>query len=248
MRSLILGTVAVLLVTACRNENAADDLVPRTSRSVTANFSPVWGGFPFKLGSAYIDGFGRQVKISRLQVYLTDFVPKADNDTVIGSDLLDAVLFDAAGSNVVPLGTVEGTHIHEIELFIGIDSLRNHADPMLALAPLNKAVMHWNWNPTAGYKFAVIEGRVDSDGNGVINSTDAIFQYHLASDALRTKVVLEPDVDMALGETYSMEVVIDVQQVFANVDVMNNLDTHTNNEPLLAAQLMSNLVKAIEVE
>jgi len=133
-------------------------------------------------------------------------------------------------------------------MFIGIDSVRNHNDPMLAPAPLNNAAMHWGWNPTAGYKFAVIEGRVDSDGNGVIDGADDIFQYHLATDPLRTEVVLEPDVDIFPGETFNMKVEIDMQQILTNVDVKNNLDTHTNNEPALAAQLMSNLAAAISVE
>ncbi len=243
---IALIVTALITVTGCKNDDDQEDQpTPSTARTITADFEPHWGTGSFALGTDYVDAFGNVFRMTRAQIYVGNMTPIGAANTAVG-DFSSIFLIDfSEASNSFTLGTVSETHVHEIEAYIGVDSVRNHADPMLAGAPLNDATMHWGWNPTAGYKFAVFEGEVDTDGDGTV---DSAFVYHLATDGLFSAFEMEPDVDINQGETFDMHVEVDLRKVLDAVDIANNLDTHTNNEPVLAAQLMSNLAGAFKSE
>ena len=242
---MVLTAVALIAMTSCKNDEPERQVQPNVDRTVRASFFPHWGAGSFSLGSDYRDSFGNVVRFSKVRIYVGNMTAVGDDDGSIG-DFSEIFLIDfSQSSNAFTLGTVSEKHIHEIEGYIGVDSLRNHADPMLAEAPLNDGTMHWSWSPTNGYKFAVFEGMVDTDNDDVVDSG---FIYHLASDKLFTLFELEAEADVDLGETLDMHVEVDLRAVIDGVDIANNLDTHTDNEPALAAQLMSNLAGAFEVE
>ncbi len=58
-------------------------------------------------------------------------------------------------------GKVTGTDFHALEFTLGVPFEKNHGDPLLAIAPLGDADMHWHWR--GGYKFLRAGIRSDSD-------------------------------------------------------------------------------------
>ena len=68
---------------------------------------------------------------------------------------------------------------------LGLESTVNHADPTLAEYPLNVPDMHWSWNPAAGYKFLLIEGKVDGNNDGDFDDAEDVdVTYHCATDPM----------------------------------------------------------------
>ena len=71
--------------------------------------------------------------------------------------------------NDVVRGSVTGRDFRALEFTLGVPFSRNHGDPLLAIAPLGDADMHWHWR--GGYKFLRA---------GIKNDTDS-FWLHLGS-------------------------------------------------------------------
>ena len=98
--------------------------------------------------------------------------------------------------------------------------------------------MHWNWN--TGYKFLRVDGRSDTDGDGVV---DTDITYHIGSDPLLSNL------NFAL-ENLSEEVTIefDLAKLFAGVDFTVDIDTHTGNNLPLAQKLVANYSTAFSIK
>lgn len=92
-------------------------------------------------------------------------------------DLAFLDLEDGSGSclngtalvNDVARGSVTGTDFRALEFTLGVPFEKNHGDPLLAIAPLGDADMHWHWR--GGYKFLRA---------GIKNDNDS-FWLHLGS-------------------------------------------------------------------
>ncbi len=113
-----------------------------------------------------------------------------------------------------------GAHFKLAWDFSSLMQLAAMSDPTLAEAPLNDPSMHWAWNPAAGYKFLLMEGRVDDDGDGVVDASDPTFTYHCATDDLLTEDVLDFHADIVAGATLSKHVEIQVDVLMTGIDVV----------------------------
>jgi hypothetical protein len=79
----------------------------------------------------------------------------------------------------LPVGKYKG-----IRFRMGLDSLTNHSDPAKygTGSPLSTTTgMHWTWK--TGYKFTVMEGKVDASATGGQQPATA-FSYHIGTDEL----------------------------------------------------------------
>jgi hypothetical protein len=241
--------VASMSTTGCKNDDDDDDnVIPNTSRTLALEVEAHWGANSFDINSTYMDDYGTMIKFTDIRMYLSNMkaMDMAGNMT---GDFPDAILYDAAqGPMNHTLGTVSAMHVHMVNAHVGLDSITNHQDPMLAQPPLNDATMHWGWSPMAGYKFAVIEGVADTDNSGTIDAADQAFIYHLATDALYTPFSMMAHTDINEGETKTLHIEVDVEKIIDGIEVASNLDTHTTNEPALAQQLMSNIAGSIGIQ
>ena len=163
-------------------------------------------GSTFNYGDQYTDDFGNLIEISRVQYYLTGF--NLMHDGGISTPLGDSVILASANISDYSLCDMNISNMEAIDFDLGIDQARNHLDP--ASYPTNHPLnyqnpnMHWGW--TAGYKFLVIEGMADSDGDQV---PDAIFQFHVTgSDAYLINVAQMSCSDVADNDT--LDIIIDV--------------------------------------
>lgn len=239
--------LAALAFTACKKDDDAPDdhsHDPATA-TVSLGFSLMQGENGYTLDSLLTDSLGHKIKLSSLRFFVSGIHAEDDADVMVG-DWDDAyLLVDAANaSNTFALGSITAAHIHQFHFSLGLDSATNHADPTVAEAPLNDGSMHWNWNQAAGYKFLVVEGRVDDDGDGVVDAGDPEVVYHCAMDALLTEAHAHEDHELVSGENYVAPVHVDLAQLFAGIDAVAT--TNGMGAEPVNARLMQNLAGSID--
>ena len=136
--------------------------------------------------------------------------------------------------------------LQEITFNIGVGEPDNNADPALqpADSPLsadNPNIQHWNW--TAGYKFLLIEGAVDVNGDGVYEQDESeLMSIHCGFNDNLKNISLMPEVPNAIDQvSYELVVTYNVSELFANYDLANQLFTRPNSNPEYAVQIMNNV-------
>ncbi len=240
--------LAALAFTACKKDEEAapdDHSHDPATANVSLGFSLMQGGNDYTLDSLLTDSLGHKIKLSSLRFFVSGIHAEDDADVMVG-DWDDAYLLVDANnaSNTFALGSITAAHIHQFHFALGLDSATNHADPTVAEAPLNDASMHWNWNPAAGYKFLVVEGRVDDDGDGVVDAGDPEIVYHCATDALLTEAHAHEDHALANAENYVAPVHVDLSLLFAGIDAVTT--TSGMGAEAVNLRLMQNLAGSID--
>ncbi len=105
---------------------------------------------------------------------------------------------------------------------------------------------HWNW--TMGYKFLVIEGAVDVDGNGTFEDIpEETMSIHCGFNDNLKRIELDTD-QMIDKENFEMHLEFDVAKFFENYDLANNLFSRPNNNPAAATAVMNNVQNAFDFE
>lgn len=224
-----LATIAALCLTApaCKKDPKTPPAPAGAGEvgtgTVRLSFSFVNGQDPFDINGTYHDGAGHAVRFSTLKFYVSNIHLSDDAGNSVGH-FDQAWLVDGAGSGEpFTLGTIPAAHVHEAHFHLGLDSAVNHADPLTAAYPLNVPDMHWSWNPTAGYKFLNMEGKVDGNGDGDLDDPeDVVFTYHCATDALLRSTHLHIHANVNAGATATMEATVDVAVLLSGLDLLAN--------------------------
>ena len=151
----------------------------QAQKNVTLNITHEWNGTPFIYGQKYYDHDGNAVEITRVQYYLSGI--KLTHDAGSTTTLTGTYVLASGNISSYPLDTASLTSLEGVSFDVGVDAATNHLDPTL-YAPghplgLQSPSMHWGWS--AGYRFLVIEGKVDSNGDDV---PDASFEFHVTAD------------------------------------------------------------------
>lgn len=188
---------------------------------------------------------GTKISFSLFQYYLSGFQIMDMDGTGYGID--DVYLLGKTDKMHYPVGTIRGGHAHMLRFNVGIDAATNaqsEADfaawdadhPLAAQTPS----MHWNWN--LGYIFFKVEGKVDSNGDGVLNQN---FIFHVGTDNMLRETTVMVHKDIASADE-AIHLKVDLAKVVENIDfsIDTNWDTHTGNNPELAKKLADNLAGA----
>jgi hypothetical protein len=193
----------------------------------------------FQFNTDYTDDFGNVYQFTRAEFYVSGAHFKNHDHNIIGTS--SEYLLVSPAAMMYSLGTIhcDEAHLHEMAFNVGIDSLTNHSDPATfsgghALEPQNPA-MHWGWS--TGYKFVVLEGMVDTDSDNVV---DAVFQYHLGTDALLREAEVQVHTDIVDNTTVDFHLNVDYGAWFTGIDLSANLATHTTSNIQLATQAVNN--------
>jgi hypothetical protein len=193
--------------------------------SVVVSFEHNVGAYPMILNESIFPIWnGKNVIIKRAQFYLSQTeIQHPDNSIMPLSD--QYMLVDASDPDAeFDLGSWEVDAAHGLTLHIGVDAEHNHLDP--ASYPSGHPLgfqspdMHWGW--AAGYRFLVIEGLVDNNGDGV---PESIFQYHSLDDALYKSVQLSTETEAA-NDVLHLHMVLDYSKLFENIALSGNLIHH----------------------
>lgn len=242
----LLAALAVS-VSACKKD---EDDPPVTPAPTTATFKIEygfhWGADDFELDSTYADGNGHAIRFSSVRFFFGE-PHLANAGTEVAHFHETYFLADATTpEGEFNVGTITPGSFDELELVIGLDSATNHADPTLAEEPLNDPSMHWTWNPAAGYKFFLLEGRVDDDGDGVVDAGDPAFTYHCATDDAQREAALSFTGSVAAGGTLAPHLEVLMDQVVTGVDMLATTDGMGYDS--INVQLMDNLAASLEIE
>ena len=227
MNTSKLALLALLALTfdSCKKDDEEDPAStppPATTGTVKLSFTFMNGSAPYDINTTIQDGAGHDVRLSDLKFYASDFHLMDDADVEVAEYHDVVLLADAsATTNEFTLGTISPAHVHEAHISLGLSTELNHADPTLAEYPLNVAGMHWSWNPSAGYKFLLIEGHVDGNSDGDFeDSEDLAITYHCATDALLREAHVHIHADVAAGSTVTMAAKVDVAKIISGLDFL----------------------------
>ncbi|MCB0794546.1 MAG: hypothetical protein KDB88_07390, partial [Flavobacteriales bacterium] len=77
------------------------------------------------------------------------------------------------------------------------------------------------------------------------DDTDALFEYHIATDALLGEKMITTHQDVSAGNTYTFMVHVDMANIASSIDFKNNLDTHTGNNMPLAVRVRDLLLSSM---
>jgi hypothetical protein len=145
------------------------------------------------------------------------------DDAMNSEDYPTVLLMDASNAmSTENIGEIGLDHLHMLNFMIGLDEETNHADPLIAEEPLNDPLMHWSWNPDAGYKFIKVEGEHDADNDGSFEA----FSIHVATDALaRTASSM---IHQNVNGDLMLHCHVNLDQWFANVNFSELAGTHGN--------------------
>jgi len=167
---------------------------------------------------------GKAVRIDRAQFYLSEIALKQMDGTWM--PIPDFYIL-ADASKPGELHEAGSFNIQEFQAFgfgVGVDQAHNHLDPTLYPAGHPLAIgdpsMHWGW--AGGYRFLVVEGKIDNNNDGVLEST---FEYHCLGNVLYETSRIEGFVQAQNG-ALQINVLLDYTLLFQNMSMSGNLIHH----------------------
>jgi uncharacterized repeat protein (TIGR04052 family) len=229
---LLLG-IALFCCVACPAKQAPVDI----------EFSATWAGQPLKCSDSAIS-------LTDLRFFVSDVILIATTGQEYpmlltaderwqqaGVALIDlengegACVNGSRDMNTVLSGTAAITEVDRIQFTIGVPFESNHANPLLAKAPLDDAAMHWHWR--SGYKFLRA---------GVSTLTDS-FWMHLGSTGCEGTVQHitgcrfpnRVTVELTKFSPDKNRVVVDLAALFQDVDLDDGVRSNCSSGPAESA-------------
>lgn len=259
---LLIGGVTI---TSCKREGCTDstannydesakkddgsctyDVPAPTTASLGLNVSHYVGTEAFSFDSTYTDAAGNTYQFTFARVYLSNPRFEDMSGTTVQNQSSYAMV--EPGMMSYDFGTLDPGHLHNMYLQIGIDSATNHMDPAMYDTghPLAYAVPtnHWAWS--SGYRFISLEGNVDTDNDGTMDTT---FIMHTGTDNLyREHNALMTMLNVEAGDNITINLAIDWGQFLDGIDLSTDNLTHTMNNMPLATTVSNNAVSAISLD
>lgn len=164
MKNLVFGLFLVLLLGACKKDK---EVLPVTADHDQGNveliFMPVSGNDNLLMDSVYKSGAGEQFQVTKLKFFVSGIGFASGNSS-------EEAAKESSGKNIFLVNfaslpnseklqfNVKAGEYKGLRFNIGLPRDVNHADPTVALPPLNLAQsdMYWSWN--SGYIFLLAEG------------------------------------------------------------------------------------------
>ena len=144
------------------------------------SFKPKCEGIDFVLGSTVQNLAGVDMKVDDFNYYISNIHVIYDGGQDL--DLSDTILLVKADAHTFLLDQVDVPNVEQINFSVGVPQDVNHLDisayPTGHFLSFQTPSMHWGW--TSGYKFLLVDGFGDSNGDG---TPDALFQLHDLGDA-----------------------------------------------------------------
>lgn len=242
--TLFLLSLSALALAACKREEAEPDHDhgddhPVHTVDLRIKFVFKHGTHDYELASEYVDHLDHLYKIDTLRFLLSGLDVIDDGSAVLATYPDVRLLVDAAGTNDFALGSLTAAHGHQIRFTLGLSPALNDSDPTTAPAPLNDQTMHWGMGADEGYWFLVVKGRVDSNGDQLIDGNDNTFNYRCGTDALARAGWALMHAEIPDGGTFTVETAVDVERLLNGVDVLSN--TSAIGDTPLNVQLMDSL-------
>ncbi|UTW62563.1 hypothetical protein KFE98_21625 [bacterium SCSIO 12741] len=225
---------------------------------VKIHIEPLVKGSPFVLETVFQDSLNRNFKSSSFRFYVAN-VRLIDSDRnkrqVTKTELIDHNTFPPvpAGSptwdKTIEGRVTKGTY-KELYMGFGVDAELNEEYRPLDYPtdhPLNTTYngMGWSWKDK--YRFAVIEGDIDSIGNG---GTDRAYYIHTGySDLYKfNSFDLGTPITFEVGKTYHLYFTQDILRVYSGLDMATEDGrSHTQNaeKKEISIKIQENLAQSL---
>lgn len=234
MKNLILAIGVIFLLNSCRKSDCFDNPVQGV---FSMSIRPIYNDEDFSLNEIYDLNDTLKIRVESLKFYLSMVNPEPFED--------ESIDFFEGTETSFSFNQLSGNY-NEISFHLGLDSAINHSDPSLygsdhPLSSFNN--MHWSW--AQGYKFVIIEGKFDSDGD---NMPDQSFSYHIGNDSyLKTVSLLN---EFQITENTSTQIILnfDVKKIFEGIDISENTFTHSTSQFELVEQIATNTQNAFSID
>jgi len=158
-------------------------------KDIKIQLTPLYNGAPAQLNYTYNDVNNVAFKLTRVQFYLDQFQITHDGGQTTSLNTTDNVLLSDYPDTDHIIGNANINSVESITFNLGVNSTYNHDDPSTYSTnhPLanQSPSMHWGWS--FGYKFIVLEGEVDADGDGVFETA---MQAHVIGDEFERTISL----------------------------------------------------------
>ena len=185
---------------------------------VTVKINHKFGADDFAMNSAVTCYEGYDLKVTRLQYYLNNFIITHDGGMV--TETTQHFLINSNTATALDLGSFDITAVESISFSVGVHADRNHLDPSAypsthPLAPKNPS-MHWGW--TSGYRFIALEGKAGAN----VNTT---YEIHALGDQ-NYKTVSMPIEGTLNGTDLTISIDADYLGMFKDINVSTGVVTH----------------------
>lgn len=246
------------LITSCAKEGCNDPAATNYDEEVkksdgsciyptmdiSFHFHLTQNGTDVSLNEKLTDDFNNTFQIARLDFYIAQPYMLNQNESPRWSSQEHHLITGPGHYEITQDIVEEKEHWQNLHFGIGVTEDYNYTNPTdydttNDLSPQSPS-MHWNWN--SGYRFIVIEGLVDYDGDQVL---DSAFQYHIGAETLYREIMIPVNENIDVGENKMLSFNIDVAKVFEGIDIKNNQKTHTNNYYSLAETVANNFANSI---
>ena len=219
------------------------------SSDLTMNFKLEYNGEPLVMFDEYTYPDGKTINFTRFNFYISELnlIKEGISTEVKDVDYLDLTMYNLDketsenGYDYI-IRDLENIDFDGLSFNIGLTPEMNSSVPAdyNSSSPLSKTSEYWlNW---ASYIFAKIEGNVDLDGDGSLETGVAL---HLGSDAILRTIQF----DNMDGDN-NIDIVIDLKEVFENgsiYDIESTPRIHSLSQIDQASELIDNLVSSFKL-
>lgn len=218
-------------------------------KEMQVDLVPYFGTQKLYLDSVYTTDENYLIQFQEVRLYMTGFQNGSHS-------LSDVALFNLRQTQYAFLKTqADAADFASMQAVLGIDSLRNHADPSSfpTANPLNIMIandMHWGWNP--GYIFMYIDAKIDTIPDGTAN-LDHFISFHIGKDEFKQDLSFSNITWVKSGENLSKaNLILDLKK-FLYEPVMLNLKeeniSHTGaGQDALSLKVIRNFANALHFE
>ena len=233
---------AIVLLISCGNDNSNFDMNIRLS----------YDDSPLIMTQDYSYPDGRTIRFNRVSFFISNLIVSDGTEV---KRLIDAQHINLTQSHIdessaqagyqVISSEVELPSINSVSFNLGLTPEQNGQAPSdyPIDSDLSNSAEYWvGWE---SYVFAKIEGLIDLDNDGIVEST---FALHLGSDEIMRTIDLATIDDS--GDSYDLKINLDVQDIFMDGTNTYNIVETTNIHSLAqinqANFLINNWERALE--
>lgn len=192
---------------------------------------------------------GLNVRFDRIRFYVDDIALVTSKENFTSEN----TLLSTENIQLGEVGELKVADLQEIKFNVGVDPVTNNeVDPTSqpTNSPLFANHPQVQWDSISGYKFFLVEGGVDVNGDGIYQQdTTEIMSIHCGVDDNLKNIILPPsDSTMIDRVGYELIVEYDVPGIFANnYDLAGKLFTRPNSNPEFAVEIMNNVQNIFEI-